>query len=181
MPVTFERINAREYRHRCFVFAQLQALAKSKAGSSVAGLKKAVDGGFSRVPNPPAGDPRMLFVIAHRMDTSGDSRKVRYTTLFSLAAKFYIFQADPAANESYAIVMCAKLTMQQFANFVASFARDAEERFGYADARQAEDAPGVTASTDTYASTPQGVGGHTGFAQVVGQVHGGAAEEIYVV
>lgn len=192
MPVSFDRINAREFRHRCFIFTQLKALAKSKAGSKISGLKKAVNGGFSRVVNPPAGDPAMLFVIAHRMDTTGDSRQVHYTTLFSLAAKFYIFKADPARDESFTIVMCAKLTMQHFAGLVAMFARDSAEQFGFQDARLKEVAdeneayqrsldaapishvdfpsgggqqmmPAISTSTQDYGSTPRGVGGQTGF------------------
>lgn len=210
MPVSFDRINAREYRHRCFIFTQLKAVAKSKAGGQVVGLKKAVGGGFSRIPNPPASDPKMLFVIAHRMDTTGDALKVRYTTLFSLAANFYIFQADPAKNDGFAIVMCAKLTMQQFANFVTSFAQDAGERFGFQDARLQEVAdenetfhrlltaapitpvdfpssggaqmmPGVSSANQTYGVTPPSVGGQTGFIQAVQQVRSGDAEAIYIL
>ncbi len=138
MPVSFDKINAREYRHRCFIFDQIRDLAKSKQGGKIKGLKKAVDGGYSKIVNPPASDPTLVFPIAFRMDTNGASAKVRYTTLFSFNAGFYLFQADPVASKKstgFAIVTCVKLTAQQFANFVASFARDAGERFGFQDAQ----------------------------------------------
>lgn len=133
MPISFSKISERSFRYRCHVLDQLSALVQSGKGLRYKDVAAAMKGGMSAIPNPRAGDPTMLFVLAAGVGLQ-PSGKALYTVLFAVNARYYELVTQSNAGETYDVIRFAELPLDRFAQALTAFDAQSKAEFGHQDA-----------------------------------------------